>query len=654
MARIGIYICECGPHIKEAIDLGQLQNFGQGLAQVVFAKSIPVLCSPEGQEIIGKDIRQQRLSRVVVAACSPKEHEDTFRKIVRQAGLNPYFLQIANIREQCAWVTADKQAATDKAKALLAAAVKRVIQHEPLETQEIECQGDVLVVGAGVAGMSAALLLAQPQRRVYVVEKSPCIGGKAARHAHIFPHLECGSCVLAPLLDEFLHHEQIELLTLSEVQGVAGFYGNFTVRIKQQARFVNPAACVGCGLCLEACPVRVRNEFNEGLEERPGIFLPYTGVLPPVPVLDKKHCLHFRGQHCQACREACPFGAISLADQDRLQEINVGAIIIATGFDLFDLQKAPQYGYGRMENVYTSLELERLLDAAGPSGGQVLLRNGRMPERIALVHCVGSRTARFNDYCSGVCCQYALKFAHLLHQKIPGVSLIHFFTDLCLPGKEGQRFANRVLRLPGLELRRLPGPEALEITAAGGKIAITYQDGEGGGEGVEVDLVVLAPAMEGARNAGEIARIFDLPQGAGGFFTEESNRLAPVATARKGIMVAGCAQAPMDMASAIAQGQAAAGMIISDLTPGAKLALEPVTSEIDAHLCSGCKICLSLCSFQALSYDEVDGVAAINAVLCRGCGVCAAACPSGAIKAKHFSDRAITAEIGGLLSDDRF
>jgi heterodisulfide reductase subunit A len=654
LARIGIYICECGPNIKEAIDIGQLENFGQGLANVVYAKSFPVLCSPEGKELIAKDISQQRLSRVVVAACSPKEHEDAFRKVVRHAGLNPYFLQIANIREQCAWVTADKQVATDKAKALLAAAVQRVAQHDPLEIKEIECQADILVLGAGVAGMSAALMLAHPWRRVYVVEKSPCIGGKAARHAHIFPHLECGSCVLAPLMDELLHHEQIELLTLSEVQGVAGFYGNFTVRVKQQARFVNPATCVGCGLCLEACPVKVRNEFNEGLEERPAIFFPYTGVLPAVPVLDKDHCLHFHGQKCHACREVCPFEAISFEDRDRLKEISVGAIIIATGFDLFDLQKAPQYGYGRIEEVYTSLELERLLDPAGPSGGQVLLKNGRPPEKIALVHCVGSRTARFNDYCSSVCCQYSLKFAYLLNQKIPGVSLIELFTDLCLPGKEAQRFFNRVVRLPGIDLRRLQVPDALEIVAEDGKIAITYLDMGGKREKVTVDMVVLAPAMEGTRNAGEIARIFDLPQGAGGFFTEESNRLAPVATAREGILVAGCAQAPMDIASALAQGQAAAGMILSSLVPGAKLALEPVTSEIDAGLCSGCKICISLCSFQALSFDDLAGVAAINAVLCRGCGVCAAACPSGAIKANHFSDLAITAEIGGLLSDDRF
>jgi heterodisulfide reductase subunit A len=648
--RIGVYVCECGPNIKEALELDELVQFVQGLENVVVAKSFGLLCSKEGSELIGKDIKGHNLTRVVIAACSPKEHENTFKKVLTRAGLNPFLLQIANIREQCAWVIKDRAIATDKAKAMTAAALKRVIYHEPLEVKEIQCQPDVLVVGAGMAGISAALTLAQKNRRVYLVEKLPCIGGKVARYEDVFPSLECASCVLDPKLDEVLHNEHIEVLALSEVQQVLGFYGNFTVRINKKASFVDTETCIGCGACIEVCPVKVKNEYSEGLDQRRAIYIPYAGALPNVAVIDKEHCLRFSAKECSACREACPFGSVDYEQSDQVLELKVGAVVLATGFDIFDPNRAPQYGYGKIEDVYTSLEFERLLSSTGPTGGKILLKNGRSPKDIALVHCVGSRTRDFCEYCSGICCTYLLKFAYQANKKLPGVSITGFHSDLCLPGKDAQSFFNRICREGTIKLVRMKDPDSMKIVQEDGKILIKYTDIHGGSNATACDMVVLAPAIEGARDARHVAEVFDLSQGEGGFFVEEHTGVAPVSTARDGVFVAGCAQGPKDIQGSVGQGQAAAGMILSRLVPGEKLTLGAMTAQIDQDLCSGCKVCMGLCYYKAIVCDDMERHVTVNELLCRGCGVCAAACPSGAIKANQFTDRQISAEIKGLLS----
>jgi heterodisulfide reductase subunit A len=649
--RIGVYVCECGPNIKDALHHDEVVKFVQGLENVVLAKSFGLLCSEEGKELVGKEIKEHNLTRVVIAGCSPKEHENTFKEVLRHAGLNPFLLQIANIREQCAWVIKDKSLATDKAKAIINAAVKRVIYHEPLEIKEIECQPDVLVVGAGIAGISAALTLAQKNRKVHVVEKLPFIGGKAARYEDVFFSLECASCVLDPRLDEVLHNEHIELLTFSEVQEVLGFYGNFIVKIIKKARFVDTVTCLGCGACFEVCPVKVKNEYNEGLDQRRAIYIPYDGALPHAAVIDKEHCLLFQGKECNACKDACPFGSINYEESDQVQELRVGAIVLATGFDIFDPRKARQYGYGKIEDVYTSLQFERLLSSTGPTGGKILLKNGQPPQEIALVHCVGSRTSKFNEYCSGICCTYLLKFAHQANQKLPGVLITELCSNLCLAGKESQGFFNKVCRESVIELLHVKGPDSIEIVEEDGKILIKYMDIHGRSHKVTSDMVVLAPAIEGARDARLVAKVFDISQDEGGFFVEEHTNVAPVSTARDGIFIAGCAQGPKDIQGSVAQGQAAAGMILSRLVPGEKLALEAVSAEVDEDLCSGCKICIGLCPYKAITCDDPEKHVAVNKLLCRGCAVCAAACPSGAITANYFTDMEISAEIKGLVED---
>jgi heterodisulfide reductase subunit A len=648
--RVGVFLCECGPNIREAIDLDSLGAFAQGLEDVVMVKRFGLLCSGAGKEHIRREILEHRLDRVVIAACSPKEHEETFRGILEGTGVNPYFLQMANIREQCAWVVKDREAATEKAKRILNAAVRRVVRHDPLAVEEIECQTDVLVIGAGISGISAALTAAQKGRKVYLVEKLPCIGGKVVRYGDLFPTLECASCLLDPKLDEILHHENIEVLTLAQVQEVLGSYGNFSVKIRKNARFIDEESCIGCGACSEVCPVSVKNEFSFGSNERKAVYIPYEGALPHVALLDKDRCLHFNGGSCNACREICPFGSIDYADADQTRVLKVGAIILATGFDLFDPRLAGQYGYGRISGVFSSLEFEELLNAAGPTKGKLLLKSGKPPKRVAMVHCVGSRSASFHEHCSGICCTYLLKFSRQILENEPGVSIFHLFSDLCLPGKEAQRFYHEISREKAVKFLRMKEVDSLRISQEEDAIRIDYSNAEGLSCRTDTDMVVLAPAMLGGKDAEDLARILDIPLDDADFFKEENKQITAVSTVRDGILVVGCAQGPKDIQTSTTQGQAAAGVILSRLLPGEKLRIEPTVAEVDETLCSGCGICPDQCHYKSITMDDTSKRAVINRLLCRGCGSCAASCPSGAITARHFKDEQIFEEIKGLVA----
>ncbi len=647
--RIGVYVCECGPNIKDALDTGRVTEYAGGLEGVATARSFHLMCSPEGRALIDEDIQALGLNRVVVAGCSPREHEHTFRRVLEKAGLNAFFLQIANIREQCAWVHQDRERASEKAETLVRAAVARAARHEALESKEIECRTDALVVGAGVAGMSAALALAQRHRRVHLVERDPCIGGRAACYEDLFPAMECAACVLEPQIDKILHADEIDVLTCSEVREVLGFWGSFTVRVKRKARFVKPDACLGCRACFDVCPVEAPDEFNQGLSRRKAVYIPYEGALPNVAVIDKSRCRRFRGRECAACVEACPFGAIDLEQSDREVVLEVGAIVLATGFDLFDPREDPRYGYGRISDVYTAMEFERMVNRSGPTQGEIRRRDGKRPRSVAFIHCVGSRSERNHAHCSGVCCAYLLKLALQTRQRLPEADIHQFYTDFCLPGKKRQSLLTRALEMDRFTMRRMRDPEAISAAEADGAVALTCVHVGGERSTTLVDMVVLGPAMIGAAAAGPLADLLGIRRDENGFWEESHPVLDPAAGGLDGVFIAGCGRGPGDAPASAAEGLAAASRILQQLIPGCTLPLEAAAARIDGDRCSGCKTCQGLCEFGAIDFDADRKQASVNAVLCRGCGVCAAVCPCGALDAMHYTDAIIGSEIRGLL-----
>lgn len=646
--KVGVFVCRCGTNIAESVDTDALEAHFAGQGDDIVAIQHALLCSAEGVAFIRDGIKEKGLSRVVIGACSPRQHEHTFRAACRDAGMNPFLMQMANIREMCAWVTEGRDAATAKALAMLNGALERVRRHEPLDTPEIAANPDALVVGAGIAGMSAALLLAQKGRRVTLVEKSPVVGGLTVRFEDVFPNLDCAPCMLEPIMDEVLHHENITTLTCSEVVDVKGFIGNFIVTVRKRARYVDADKCFSCAECFAPCPVSAPNEYNQNLDERKAIYWPFAGALPNVPSIDTAACVRFtENRECTACADACAFGAVDYAQQDENVEIKAGAVVLATGGGVFDPSALASLGYGTVPGVLTALDLERIVSSTGPTGGKLEIA-GRAPKSIAFIHCAGSRSEDTNNYCSGICCMESLKLSHLARHKAEGAESTHFYRDLCLPGKQAQAFHDRVAA-DGGKFVRIKTSKDICVTAKNGAVGVVYKDAHGKDVDAGFDLVVLATAMIPGPDTRALSVMFQADMDAFGFLKESHNRIAPVATNYEGVMIAGCAAGPMDIGAAAGAGKAAAGEILSAIVPGQKLELVAITAIIDDKKCTGCLICNSLCPYKAILFDEQNKVSRINEALCQGCGTCVAACPSAAIHNKHFSREQILAEIAGAL-----
>ena len=647
--KIGVYVCHCGTNIARTVDCKAVAEYARHLPNVVVARDYQYTCSDPGQEMIRKDISELGLTRVVVASCSPLMHEPTFRRAVAGAGLNPFLFQMANIREQCSWITEDKELATERAKAIVGAAVMRVTFHEPLEVKKVPVNPDVLIVGGGITGIEAALQIADSGKKVYLVEKEPSIGGYMARFDKTFPTLDCAACILTPKMVSVGQHPNIELLTYSDVTDFSGYVGNFTARIRKRPRYIDEEKCTGCGQCEQKCPLSVPSEFDCGLGKRKAIYRPFPQAVPGTPVIDREHCLYFTKGVCKVCVKFCPKGAIDFEQKEKFVEVPVGSAILATGFDVFDGARIKEYGYGRLPNVITSLEFERLTHASGPTGGKVTLKNGSTPESVAIIHCVGSRDHNYNEYCSRVCCMYSLKTAHLVREKTEG-KVYEFYIDMRAFGKGYEEFYKRLLEenVTFIRGRVAEVTNVSETTSEKGKLVVVAEDTLLGiVRRVPVDMVILSVGLEPRRDAVDVAHKFSISRSEDGFFLEKHPKLAPVSTAVDGVFVAGACQGPKDIPDSVAQGAAAAANVLS-LVDRKAVELEPAIAVINEASCSGCKICVELCPYHAITYDEERKLAVVNEALCKGCGVCVAACPSSAIEQQNFTNRQLVAEIEAI------
>ncbi len=655
--RIGVYICHCGTNISAVVDVEDVAQWAANKLEhkgVVIARDHKFMCSSLGQELVENDIKELGLTRVVVAACSPHLHEKTFRTACERAGLNPYLCELVSIREQVSWVHSDKVVATQKSKAIVSSGVERLIYHEALEQLSVPINPATLVVGGGIAGIQATLELADAGSPVYLVEREPSIGGHMAQFDKTFPTLDCSACILTPKMVDVGIHPNITLLTWAEVEQVNGYVGNFDVTVRQKARKVITDLCTGCGICIEKCPKNVLDDIYEvGMNYRKAVYTPFPQAVPNYPVMDLDNCIYFDTGKCKACEKFCPTNAIDFEQEDEMLKFQVGNIILATGFDLFDARKMSNYGYGRLENVFNSLEFERMCNASGPTEGEIVLRDGvTTPKAVGIIHCVGSRDKSHNAYCSSICCMQSLKFAHLVEERT-GAHVYNFYIDIRTPGKGYDEFYNRIVE----EGTHFVRGKVAEVTNAARqpdekkKLIIQVEDTLIGKQRrIPVDMVILSAGLEPRHDAKEVAKLFGISCSADGWYIEKHPKLDPVATMTDGVYIAGCVQGPKDIPASIAQGAAAAARVQGKIQQGEML-MEPIRASIIEEQCSGCRICNDLCPYNAILYHDATMTSEINAALCQGCGTCIAACPAGAVIGTSYSNEQVLAQIEGLLMD---
>lgn len=660
MQRIGVFVCHCGSNIAATVDVKKVVEMALREPGVFHAEDYPYMCSEAGQSRIAAAIKEKGLTGIVVCSCSPRMHETTFRKAAEKAGINPYLVEIANIREHCSWIHKDMEEATRKAVILMRAAVAKVHLDAPLSAGESRVIKRALVIGGGIAGIQTALDIADAGYKVDIVEKSPSIGGRMSQLDKTFPTLDCSACILTPKMVEAAAHENITIHTYSEVEKVSGFVGNFTVDIRKKARYVDLNKCTGCGVCQEKCPSKkTLNEFNRGLNTRTAIYTPFAQAIPNVPVIDTASCIKMKTGKCGICEKFCQAGAIDYTQTDEIVTEQYGAIVVATGFDTIKLDKYGEYAYNESKDVITSLELERIMNAAGPTGGHLeRLSDGKAPKEIVFIQCVGSRCAdsRGKPYCSKICCMYTAKHAMLIRDKYPNTNVTVFYIDVRTPGKNFDEFYRRAVEDYGVNY----------IKGQVGKVA-PQSDGSLLVQGVDLlenkqilkkaDMVVLATAIEPNPDVRKIATMLTASIDTNSFLTEAHPKLRPVESPTAGVFLSGVCQGPKDIPETVAQAGAAAVKVIGLLAKD-KLKTNPCTAKPDELRCNGCSQCANVCPYGAISYEnrqvndhgirEERRVAVVNSALCQGCGACTVTCPSGAMDLQGFSNRQIIAEVDAI------
>jgi heterodisulfide reductase subunit A2 len=643
--KIGVFVCHCGINISQTVDVKKLVDYAKSLDGVIVSKDYKYMCSDVGANLIKDSIKKNKLEGVVIACCSPRMHEHTFRGVVEDGGINAFNLEIANIREQCSWVHTDKQRATEKAKALVRGAVAKAKLLEPLVKSKINVTPEALVIGGGIAGIQSALDLAEEGHKVYLVEKSPTLGGRMAQLDKTFPTLDCSGCILTPKMMEAANHPNIELFTYSEVVSVDGSIGNYTVTIKKKARYVDLDKCTGCGDCVDACRMKghVPSDFDENMGKRSAIYMPFPQAVPLKCTVDPKYCLMLTKGKCGTgplCVEACQAGAIDFKQKDEEIQVKVGAIIVTTGYDLMNPESVYELGYLKSPDVITSLQMERLINSSGPTAGEIIKpSNGEKPKSLTYILCVGSRDETENPWCCRIGCMSALKQMYLLKEKIgDDVELNICYMDIRSFGKGYEEFYRKIRGINTNFFRGRPS----EVRPVKDYLSIDIFDTTTNKLfEIKTDMVVLVPALVARKDSDEIAKILRISKGADGFLLEAHPKLKPVDTATNGIFIAGCCQAPKDIQDTVAQASAAAARAANILSKK-ELEAEPQVSWVDEDLCSGCGTCITVCPYSAIELiKEKDGKshAKVNEALCMGCGACAAACPSGAMQQRGFKDK---------------
>lgn len=661
MQKIGVFVCHCGTNIAATVDVHKVAEVLGHEPGVVCSTDYQYMCSEAGQNLIKDAIKEQGLTGVVVCSCSPRMHENTFRKAAASAGLNPYMVEVANIREQCSWIHKDKETATAKAIILGRAAIAKVQLNAPLTAGESPVVKRALVIGGGIAGIQTALDIAEAGFEVDIVEKSPTIGGKMAQIDKTFPTLDCAACILTPKMVEASQQEKIKIYAYSEVDEVNGFVGNFSVKIRKKARYVNEDICTGCGVCTEKCPQKkVPNDFNLGLDTKRAIYIPFAQAVPKVATIDPNYCMMLKTGKCGVCSKVCTAKAIDYTQKDEIVEAQYGAIVVATGFNPISLEKFDEFAYSQSPDVVTSLEYERLMNAAGPTGGTLLRPSDHThPKTIVFVQCVGSRCdggEKGKPYCSKVCCMYTAKHAMLTREKYPDTDVYVFYIDVRTPGKNFDEFYRRAVEEYGVHyIKGMVG----KVVPDSGKLKVQASDLISNEQlHIDADMVVLAAAIEPDKSARPLATMLTASMDTNDFFTEAHPKLRPVESPTAGVFLSGMCQGPKDIPETVSQASAAASKVIGLLVKD-KLTCNPCIAHSDELMCNGCSSCEKVCPYGAITYIDkefrmpdrttaIRRVASVNPAVCQGCGACTVACPSGAMDLSGFSNGQIMAEVDAI------
>ncbi len=649
--KIGAFICQCGGNISNVVDVDKVAKELED-EDIELAEVETYLCSEPAIERMKEVIEEKGLDRLVLACCTPKMHLKKFQRVLKEAGVNPALVDVINVREHCSWVhEKDPEGATIKAADLIRGGIERIEESVPLETKEIDVTPKVLVVGGGIAGIISSLRVAENGLDCYLVEREPSIGGHMIQYPKVFPTLDCSQCILTPKLGDVRETENINLLTLSEVEDVTGYIGNLTASVRQKPRYIDSEKCTACGECTNICPVVVPSEFDQGLGKRKAAYRPFLQAVPQVFTIDETNCLYFKYGICRACEKICPAGAVDFAQKSVEKNLDVGAIILATGYDLYDPSVLGRYLYGKHPNVITSLQMERMLDITGPTSSRVIRPNdGKSVKKVAFVLCAGSRNNEAGanrdegvPYCSTVCCLYAQKQAQLL-RKFDIDVWIHYI-DIRSPGTKYEDFYHHTQEL-GVNFIKGKVSEIMPTPHNDGRLIVKAEDMlinrmiEN-----EVDLVVLCPPILPSEGTEELAQRLKIPLNEYKFILESHPKLDPLATKKEGIFAAGMATGPKDIQTTVSEAEGAAMKAVNFVS--AKKEIEPNKAYVIPELCTGCRECVEICPEDAITI--VDEKAVIDDLACTGCGMCVPVCPENAIDMQTYSEEQLLAQIRGTL-----